>query len=107
MRRCVIGGPWPKDPKLKELGLVVAAIGETGLESYALALSTRVGGMSESDARALYSDTFRDMMGRKVHAYNYRKFLGLKTAPVIGYIRILMRSTEWNIIARKPEENPE
>lgn len=56
-------------------------ISEGVFDSYGLALFTSVGGWSEKDARQLGRDAYKDVLERKVHAWN----------------RL------WHIVARKPE----
>lgn len=67
-------GPWAKDKKMKELGKIAVAIAETAFDSHGLALFTKFGGMDIEEARKLCRGGFEDVVGRKVHAYNYCEF---------------------------------
>ena len=44
-------GPWPKEKRMKQAGLLALAQSETVFHSYGMALYTRVLGMGEEEAR--------------------------------------------------------
>lgn len=62
-------GPWPKDPRMKELGGYGLAIIETGLKSYGFAMFTRVLGMKPSEVAELCDNAFDEFCRSDVHAY--------------------------------------
>ncbi|RPA84715.1 putative methyltransferase [Ascobolus immersus RN42] len=65
-------GPWPKDPKFKRMGTVIAVASSTGFEAYGLALFTRVLGMSQEEARKLIDGAYTEISGKaKVHAVHW------------------------------------
>jgi hypothetical protein len=64
-------GPWPKDPKFKEMGTVIAVASSTGFEAYGLALFTRVLGMPMEEARKLIDGAYKDITGKRVHAVHW------------------------------------
>ena len=68
-------GPWAKDKKMKELGKISTAITETAFDSHGLALFTQFGGMDAEEAKRLGRLAHEDVVGRKVHAYNRRKYI--------------------------------
>jgi len=61
-------GPWPRKRELKELGKLVRAFLETGLENFTLRLLTNILGWSAEEVYKLCADVRRDFANPKVHA---------------------------------------
>ncbi|TGZ84624.1 S-adenosyl-L-methionine-dependent methyltransferase [Ascodesmis nigricans] len=76
-------GAWPRDKRLKHVGRMVAAVTDPEcFESYALALLTRVGGVSEEEGKKICREASREVQTTThVHAYNWL----------------------WHVYGRKPE----
>lgn len=62
-------GSWPKDKKMKEIGLWGLEIAKTGVESYGLAALTRVLGMPTEEAEKIIADATADTQDRRNHSY--------------------------------------
>ena len=62
-------GPWPKDPKKKEIGGWGLAIVKEGLKAYGLALFTKVLGKSTQEATVICDEAFAEF-GKGVHTYS-------------------------------------
>lgn len=62
-------GPWPKDPKMKELGYWALINSESSFEAYGLALFTRVLGMGGEEAKDLCIRAGRDSSNGHIHLY--------------------------------------
>ncbi|EEH45933.2 uncharacterized protein PADG_02083 [Paracoccidioides brasiliensis Pb18] len=60
---------WPKDPHMKELGRYQAAYTQKMLQSYSLALFTRVLGWSKAELDALLEEVGNDLRDPKAHLY--------------------------------------
>ncbi|ODH52905.1 hypothetical protein GX48_00772 [Paracoccidioides brasiliensis] len=60
---------WPKDPHMKELGRYQAAYTQEMLQSYSLALFTRVLGWSKAELDALLEEVGNDLRDPKAHLY--------------------------------------
>src|SRR5690606_5208364 len=58
--------PWAKDPKKKEQGAISLSTIEVALESYGLALFTRVLGMAESEAKDLMARALKDANNMRI-----------------------------------------
>lgn len=68
---CPIGG-WPKGKKLKELGKVFKyQFINSAVDSYSLALFTRVGGWSQEDTEKLLNDVRAEFTNGKMHVYSH------------------------------------
>jgi len=63
-------GPWPKDPRMKEIGYWALLNSEYSFEAYGLALFTRVLGMTGEEARELCARAQRDLKNKHIHVYN-------------------------------------
>jgi SAM-dependent methyltransferase len=61
-------GPWPEDPKLKELGEWAKAHVESGLENWTLRLLTKVMGWNAEEVYVLCANVRRDIRDPAVHA---------------------------------------
>jgi len=60
-------GQWPKDRKLKELGLWGVEIMEPSIDSYGLAYFTRILGMTEAEAHAMNQAAKEDLFNVRIH----------------------------------------
>jgi hypothetical protein len=61
--------PWPKDPRLKELGNWGLLASLEGVEPYSLALLTRVLGWDRPKIEVLSAEVRADLKNRRIHAY--------------------------------------
>lgn len=61
--------PWPRNPRLKELGRWNLVNSLDGLEGYSMALFTRAHGMSAEEVQVLMAGVRADMKNTKIHAY--------------------------------------
>jgi hypothetical protein len=72
-------GPWPKDPKLKELGIWARAHVDAGLENWCMALLTRVFGWSYEQVQVHISKARERLWNRKWRAWQeMRVVYGMK-----------------------------
>ena len=62
-------GPWPKDKRLKEIGLYYQAQCLEAVESISMALFTRVLGKSYEQAQLMMIGPRKDMKDRDIHVY--------------------------------------
>lgn len=62
-------GPWPRDKRLKELGLVNAAQVTDGLEGFSMRLLCDVAGWKEDEVRVLVANVRRELKGGTIHPY--------------------------------------
>jgi hypothetical protein len=62
--------PWPRDPKLKEIGQYMQAQNLEAVESYGLALLTRVLGWDAHRTQALMAGVRHDLRNRNYHLYS-------------------------------------
>jgi SAM-dependent methyltransferase len=60
---------WPKDPRLKDLGLWQWSNLQSGLNGFSLALFTKGLGWSRSEVDDLLADVRQDIADRNIHAY--------------------------------------
>jgi hypothetical protein len=60
-------GPWPKDPKLKELGICNLAQILDGLEAFSLRLLCDVGGWSMQEVNVLLAKVRQEVKDPKIH----------------------------------------
>ncbi|KAF8248364.1 S-adenosyl-L-methionine-dependent methyltransferase [Wilcoxina mikolae CBS 423.85] len=63
-------GPWPKDPKLKNVGAMVMLNTEVAFHSYGMAVFTRVLGMTTEEAERLCDAAFAAARNKNNHTYN-------------------------------------
>ncbi|KAI5809436.1 S-adenosyl-L-methionine-dependent methyltransferase [Pyronema omphalodes] len=63
-------GPWPKDPRLKNIGAMVLLNTESGFHSYGMAVFTRVLGLHTDHADRLCADAFNAAKNKNNHIYN-------------------------------------
>lgn len=65
-------GTWPKDPALKELGRWFRLqFLDMALESYSLALFTRMGGWTNEEAQVLFAMVRNELKTNRIHVYTY------------------------------------
>ena len=65
-------GTWPKDKKLKEIGRYYKHQFIAGaVDSYSLALFTRIGGWSESETKLLIAGVRNEFKNNKMHVYTH------------------------------------
>lgn len=62
-------GQWPKDGKLKEIGKFNFVATLTGIDSYSLALLTRVLGWDIESTHVFLASVRKELRSPKVHAY--------------------------------------
>lgn len=62
-------GPWPKDPKMKEVGRYQREHMAMGIEPYTLGLAGKVLGWSEAECRVLIAKVVSDVRNRAYHMY--------------------------------------
>lgn len=62
-------GPWPKDPKLKEVGKWEYILAPESVEAYGLRLYTQVLGWSSDEAKIHHALVRQQLRDRTVHAY--------------------------------------
>jgi len=63
-------GPWPKDRRLREIGIFnVHQFLEAAVDSYSLALFTRLGGWTEAETQVLLSHVREEIKSNKMHVY--------------------------------------
>ena len=68
-------GPWPKDPRLKELGQWMQIQTMDAIEPLSLALFTRVLGWTEQESRILFSKVQKEFKETKKQLYVYTHFI--------------------------------
>ncbi|RJE21094.1 Methyltransferase [Aspergillus sclerotialis] len=61
--------PWPKDPKLKEIGRYQQVNMLEGLDAYTLALFTRILGWSTEQVYAYNAEVRKELVDRSLHLY--------------------------------------
>ncbi|ORY17343.1 S-adenosyl-L-methionine-dependent methyltransferase [Clohesyomyces aquaticus] len=62
-------GPWPKDPKMKEIGRYQREHMAMGIEPYTLGFIGKVLGWSEQECRVLTAKVINDVRDKSVHSY--------------------------------------
>jgi hypothetical protein len=62
--------PWPRDAKLKEIGMYMQAQMMEAVESYGLALLTRILGWDTARAQILIAGARQDLRNRNYHMYS-------------------------------------
>ena len=68
-------GTWPKDPKLKQIGLCEREHMLAAVETFTLALLTRVLGWSVESTQVLMAKVRNDFQDRRNHVYSYFHFV--------------------------------
>lgn len=68
-------GPWPKDPKQKEIGSFQLLQSLDGVESFTLAIFTRVLGWSAEETEVLMAGVRSEFKDRKNHLYSLIHFV--------------------------------
>ncbi len=69
VKRIWPGNRWPKDKRLKEVGMWALENMESGLESLSAALFTRVLGWTKEALDVFLVDVRKEMRDTRVHAY--------------------------------------
>ena len=90
-------GPWPKDPKKKELGRWFLEVCREGLKAYGLGLFTRVLGKSTEEAE-LICEKASNEFGRDVHIYAAQYI----SHPLSQCVCVLTVSLRYFVEGRKP-----
>jgi ubiquinone/menaquinone biosynthesis C-methylase UbiE len=62
-------GPWPKDPRMKEIGRYQREHMAMGIEPYTLGLLGKVLGWSEAECRVLIAKVVSDIRNKALHLY--------------------------------------
>lgn len=62
-------GPWPRDPRMKEIGRYQREHMAMGIEPYTLGFIGKILGWSEEECRVLIAQTTNDVRRRDVHMY--------------------------------------
>lgn len=62
-------GPWPRDPKMKMIGLYSRVTGMEGLQGIAMGPLTRGLHWTPQEVEALLVDVRRDLMDTRIHSY--------------------------------------
>ncbi|XP_014561407.1 hypothetical protein COCVIDRAFT_86733 [Bipolaris victoriae FI3] len=62
-------GPWPKDPRMKEIGRYQREHMSMGVEPYTLGLLGKVAGWTEEECRVMIARVVSDVRRRDVHMY--------------------------------------
>lgn len=60
-------GRWPRDARMKEIGMVAQEVLQTGVEAYAMACLTRVLGWELEKAQTFFEKVVRDVNNRRYH----------------------------------------
>jgi hypothetical protein len=68
-------GTWSLDPKLKEIGLYQLEQICDAVESFSLAVLTRVLGWNYAECEVLIANVRRDFRNKKNHLYSVRHFV--------------------------------
>lgn len=66
-------GTWPKNKRLKEIGAYFRCqFIEGAVESYSIALFTRLGGWTEEETQVFLAHVRNEAMSNKMHIYTHR-----------------------------------
>jgi hypothetical protein len=77
-------GRWPLDPKLKEIGLYQLEQMCDAVESFTLAVLTRILGWGYDECLVLIANVRKDFRNKKNHLYSVRHFVyGQKPASAV------------------------
>jgi len=63
-------GPWPVEPKLKEIGMYQREVALLSVESFTLGFLSRVNGWSNDECQVLMAEVRREMRDPENHLYN-------------------------------------
>jgi SAM-dependent methyltransferase len=61
--------PWPKDPKLKKVGLFEQVVFADGLEGFSVKLYVSILGWTEEEVNVMLAQVRKDITNRNIHAY--------------------------------------
>ncbi|KAI5817857.1 S-adenosyl-L-methionine-dependent methyltransferase [Pyronema omphalodes] len=64
-------GPWPKEPRLKQIGAMMLLSSETMFSAYGMVPFTRILGMSEEEARNMCETAKRGVKNKNYHTYSH------------------------------------
>ena len=64
-------GTWPKDKRLKEIGLYFGTSFMAACDAYTLAMYTRYGHWSVEETQALLAHVRREIKSNKMHVYTH------------------------------------
>lgn len=73
--------PWPKDPKMKELGRYQQVLMLEALDAYSFALFTRILGWSTDQIRLLLAGVRKELLDRTFHGYSRLYFVYAQKSP--------------------------
>lgn len=62
-------GPWPRDPRLKRVGLFEAVNMTEGITGLSLKLFTRILGWTPDQVQAFIAEIRREVKNRRIHGY--------------------------------------
>ena len=74
-------GPWPKDPRMKEIGRYQREHMAMGIEPYTFGFIGKILGWSEDECRVLIAQAINDVRRRDVHMYIKFYFVHGRKAP--------------------------
>ena len=78
-------GPWPKDPKMKEIGRYQREHMAMGIEPYTFGFIGKVLGWSEQECRVLIAQVTNDVRRKDVHMYIKFYFVHGRKPPSAQY----------------------
>lgn len=64
-------GPWPKDERLKKIGMMCLLSASTGYHAYGMMAFTRILGMDPKAADDLCNEAAAASKNKNIHGYNY------------------------------------
>ncbi|KAA8913405.1 S-adenosyl-L-methionine-dependent methyltransferase [Sphaerosporella brunnea] len=67
-----VWGPWPKDPRMKKIGLMNLLQSETAFHAYGMAVFTRVLGMSGDEADRICKEAYAATKKKDTHMYTFQ-----------------------------------
>ena len=62
-------GPWPKDPRLKKVGMFESVNMTAGIQGLTMMLFTRTLGWSSEQVELFLMDVRKDVKNKKIHSY--------------------------------------
>lgn len=63
-------GPWPKEKRLKEVGMMMLLQGETAFSSYGMAAFTRILGYSTEEAQKFCDEAYASTKNKNCHMHS-------------------------------------